>query len=144
MVNKGLEALGNLVHCKSITKCNECKHKNRCTMEKDYDLIKQDLEHLEQLEKENQELKGKLEISQKANKELSFTANAYAKAQKPYIEKIQKLEETIDNLKKYIEFIFDDENQEINLFWVNEDATDLGTIEVEDKEEYNSFKEVLE
>ena len=64
-----------------------------------YEEILKDLERLEMLEKENQELKEKIEISQKANKELSFTANAYAKAQKPYIEKIQKLEKAIEILK---------------------------------------------
>lgn len=53
------EALDNLVHCKSITKCKECKHKIRCTMERDYDIVKEALERLEQLEKENQELKEK-------------------------------------------------------------------------------------
>lgn len=44
------EALDNLVHCKSETKCKECKHKYRCTMERDYNIIKQALERLEVLE----------------------------------------------------------------------------------------------
>ena len=55
-MNKSLEALENLVHCKSETKCKECKYKYRCTMERDYNTIKQDLERLEQLEKRNKEL----------------------------------------------------------------------------------------
>lgn len=55
----------------------------------------------------------------------------------------KKLKNVICNLKRYIYFDFDDKSQEINLFWQNEDATDLGTMEVEDKEEYNNFKEVL-
>lgn len=44
-------ALDNLVHCKSITRCKECKHKNLCTMERDYNIIKKDLERLEIYEK---------------------------------------------------------------------------------------------
>lgn len=40
-------ALDNLVHCKSITRCKECKHKNLCTMERDYNIIKKDLDVLE-------------------------------------------------------------------------------------------------
>lgn len=35
MKNKYQEALDNLVYCKSITRCKECKHKNLCTMERD-------------------------------------------------------------------------------------------------------------
>ena len=45
------EALENLVHCKSITRCIECKHKNLCTMERDYNIIEKDLERLEIYEK---------------------------------------------------------------------------------------------
>lgn len=52
-----LEALDNLVHCKSETKCKECHHKNVCTLERDYNIVKQDLERLAQLERENQYLK---------------------------------------------------------------------------------------
>lgn len=48
---KSLEALDNLVHCKSITKCKECRHKNICTMERDYNTIKKDLERLNKLNK---------------------------------------------------------------------------------------------
>ena len=43
-----LEALDNLVHCKSETRCKECHHKNLCTMERDYNIIKSDLEQKEQ------------------------------------------------------------------------------------------------
>lgn len=67
MSNKYQEALENLVHCKSETKCKECKHKYRCTMERDYHTIKQDLERLEQLEKENQSLKDKINYENDKN-----------------------------------------------------------------------------
>ena len=43
-----LEALANLVHCKSETRCKECHHKNVCTLERDYNIIKFDLEQKEQ------------------------------------------------------------------------------------------------
>jgi hypothetical protein len=43
-----LEALDNLVHCKSETKCKECHHKNVCTLERDYNIVKQDLIQQEQ------------------------------------------------------------------------------------------------
>lgn len=43
-----LEALANLVHCKSETKCKECHHKNVCTLERDYNIVKQDLIQKEQ------------------------------------------------------------------------------------------------
>lgn len=49
-MNKYQEALDNLVHCKSITRCKECKHKSHCTMERDSNIIKQALERLEELE----------------------------------------------------------------------------------------------
>lgn len=52
-----LEALDNLVHCKSETKCRECHHKNVCTLERDYNIVKQDLERLAHLERENRYLK---------------------------------------------------------------------------------------
>lgn len=63
------EALDNLVHCKSITKCKECRHKNLCTMERDYNIIKQDLDRLE---KENQELKEKFKMLEE-NEEVVLT-----------------------------------------------------------------------
>ena len=43
-----LEALNNLVHCKSETRCKECKHKNVCTLERDYNIVKNDLIQKEQ------------------------------------------------------------------------------------------------
>ena len=46
-----LEALDNLVHCKSETRCKECHHKNVCTLERDYNIIKVDLENLNELKK---------------------------------------------------------------------------------------------
>lgn len=48
-MNRGTskEALDNLVHCKSITRCKECKHKNLCTMERDYIIINRELKVLE-------------------------------------------------------------------------------------------------
>lgn len=52
-----LEALDNLVHCKSETKCKECRHKNVCTLERDYNIVKQDLKLLERLKRENQYLR---------------------------------------------------------------------------------------
>lgn len=106
--------------------------------------IKQDLERLEQLEKENQELKDKIEISQKANKELSFTLNAYVKAQKPYIEKIQKLEKAIDILKKRLTIEFDDKYNEINFKLYACKEFDYVYLPFDDKQEYELLKEVLE
>ena len=41
MPNKYQEALNELVHCKLITKCKECKHKSRCTMERDSNIIQE-------------------------------------------------------------------------------------------------------
>lgn len=41
MKNKYQEALDNLVHCKSITRCKECKHKNLCTMERDSKILQE-------------------------------------------------------------------------------------------------------
>lgn len=41
MRNKYQEALDNLVHCKSITRCKECKHKNLCTMERDSKILQE-------------------------------------------------------------------------------------------------------
>ena len=49
------EVLENLVHCKSITKCKECKHKHLCTMERDYNIIKKDLDRLEEYRKIEEE-----------------------------------------------------------------------------------------
>lgn len=46
--NNSLEALDNLVHCKSETKCKECHHKNVCTLERDYNIVKQGLIQKEQ------------------------------------------------------------------------------------------------
>lgn len=61
------EALENLVHCKSITKCKECKHKNICTMERDYNIIKQDLERKEKLEKAIEILKQFISLDLECN-----------------------------------------------------------------------------
>ena len=41
MKNKYQEALINLVHCKSETKCKECKYKYRCTMERDSNILQE-------------------------------------------------------------------------------------------------------
>ena len=41
MKTKYQEALDNLVHCKSETKCKECRHKDRCTMDRDYKILKE-------------------------------------------------------------------------------------------------------
>lgn len=56
------KALANLVHCKQELKCKECKYKSRCTMERDYNNIKQDLDRLERLEKVFSDLKSMFEI----------------------------------------------------------------------------------
>lgn len=40
-MNKYQDALDNLVHCKSETKCKECRHKDRCTMDRDYKILKE-------------------------------------------------------------------------------------------------------
>jgi hypothetical protein len=40
-MNKYQEALDNLVHCKSITRCKECKHKDLCTMERDSKILQE-------------------------------------------------------------------------------------------------------
>lgn len=40
-MNKYQDALNNLVHCKSETKCKECRHKDRCTMDRDYKILKE-------------------------------------------------------------------------------------------------------
>lgn len=39
--NKYKEALENLIHCKSITKCKECHHKHLCIMERDSDILQE-------------------------------------------------------------------------------------------------------
>ena len=49
----GKKALENLVHCKSIVKCRERKHKNLCTMERDYTIIERDLKALEIIKTKN-------------------------------------------------------------------------------------------
>ena len=41
MKNKYQDALINLVHCKSITKCKECHHKHLCTMERDSNILQE-------------------------------------------------------------------------------------------------------
>lgn len=41
MNNKYQEALDNLVHCKSELKCHTCKHKERCTMERDSNILQE-------------------------------------------------------------------------------------------------------
>ena len=41
MKNKYQKALDNLVYCKSITKCKECRHKNVCTMERDSKVLQE-------------------------------------------------------------------------------------------------------
>jgi predicted RNase H-like nuclease (RuvC/YqgF family) len=129
-MSKSLEALENLVHCKSETKCKECKHKYRCTMERDYNTIKQDLERLEQLEKENQELKDK-------GKEL---VKDFHKA----IDILKKYKKAIDILKDRLTIEFDDKYNEINFEVSGSTEIDYVYLPFDDKQEYELLKEILE
>lgn len=111
---KRLEKIENLRTTPNALETCLAKYMNKCIeLEKEYSNLQNDYDNKDfeciDLLKENQELKEKIEISQKANKELSFTSNAYAKAQKPYIEKIQKLEKAIEILKKYL-FLADEKS----------------------------------
>jgi hypothetical protein len=128
-MSKSLEALENLVHCKSETKCKECKHKYRCTMERDYNTIKQDLERLEQLEKENQELKDK-------GKEL---VKDFHKA----INIAKKYKKAIDILKDRLTIEFDDKYNEINFKVYACKEIDYVYFSLDDKQQYELLKEVL-
>lgn len=135
---------GELV-CKNV-KLEIANKNNEKVIEDGVKLMNKNLElnnKIEQLEKENQELKEKLEISQKANKELSFTANAYAKAQKPYIEKIQKLEKAIEILKERFNFKFNDEDKVIYLF-IKGLSLHIYSWCIKSQQEYELLNEVLE
>ena len=88
-----LEALENLVHCKSETKCKECKHKNVCTLERDYNIVKQDLEQKEQ--------------------EIQDVIADYQDAAKRMFKYLEAIDEILDYLKSHdvsIDFLSDIEN----------------------------------
>ena len=74
------EALDNLVHCKSITRCKECRHKSLCTMERDFNIIKQDLDRLEELEKEHNKLKERYKHRAETSNDLCKAVRQYEKA----------------------------------------------------------------
>ena len=125
------EALENLVHCKMTLKCPTCKHKNRCTMERDYNTIKQDLERLKTLESnsdkiikdivklinKNLELQQRLEVLEKENEQLKGTENIvsnYAYSLKEENEKLKKALKIIKN-KCYSLQLTEATDEEFNL-----------------------------
>lgn len=127
------KALDNLVHCKSITRCKECRHKSLCTMERDFNIIKQDLDRLEQLEKEHEKLKERY-------KHRAETSNDLCKAVKQY-------EKVIDILKDELEISFEDTTQEGNGYWVvlkNWSGAEEVVIHFNTPNNYELLKEVLD
>lgn len=88
-----LEALENLVHCKSETKCKECHHKNVCTLERDYNIVKQDLIQQEQ--------------------DIQDVIADYQDAAKRMFKYVEAIDEILDYLKSHdvsIDFLSDIEN----------------------------------
>lgn len=88
-----LEALDNLVHCKSETRCKECHHKNVCTMERDYNIIESDLEQKEQ--------------------DIKDVIADYQDAAKRMFKYVEAIDEILDYLKSHdvsIDFLSDIEN----------------------------------
>lgn len=91
--NNSLEALENLVHCKSETKCKECKHKNVCTLERDYNIVKQDLIQQEQ--------------------DIQDVIADYQDAARKMFKYVEAIDEILDYLKSHdvsIDFLSDIEN----------------------------------
>jgi hypothetical protein len=91
--NNSLEALDNLVHCKSETKCKECKHKNVCTLERDYNIVKQDLIQKEQ--------------------DIQDVIADYQDAARKMFKYVEAIDEILDYLKSHdvsIDFLSDIEN----------------------------------
>ena len=78
---------------------------------KDYNIIKQDLERLEKLEKENQELKEKCKLLEE-NKETILTTLESS------VQENVKLKKVIEILKDELEISFEDTTQEGNGYWV--------------------------
>ena len=135
---------------------------------KDYNTIKQDLERLAQLEKENQELKepkykvlmgcrggGKqfaqlVEILKKENQELKLEKKILNGMYRDvrdtasfYMSKCEKLEKTIDILKNKLHIEFDDKYNEINFEVFGSTEIDYVYFSLDDKQEYELLKEML-
>lgn len=88
-----LEALDNLVHCKSETKCKECHHKSICTLERDYNIVKQDLIQKEQ--------------------DIQDVIADYQDAARKLFKYVEAIDEILDYLKSHdvsIDFLSDIEN----------------------------------
>lgn len=88
-----LEALDNLVHCKSETKCKECRHKNVCTLERDYTIVKSDLIQKEQ--------------------DIQDVIADYQDAARKMFKYVEAIDEILDYLKSHdvsIDFLSDIEN----------------------------------
>ena len=79
-----------------ITYAREIEHNEN--VKKHYDIIKQDLERLKQLEKENQDLKEKLQLTETA-RQLIYNELKCCSGMSEYIEKLKK---AIDILKNII------------------------------------------
>lgn len=155
-MSKSLEALENLVHCKSELKCSTCKHKSRCTMERDYNTIKQELERLEHLEKEYKlldetmeaddriicqlsEEKKQLEIE---NQDLKSKLSAIEFWNERYIEHNEKLKKAIEILKYRLKIGLIEDMQKFDFiyYWLS-----LNGIAEEEltPQEYELLNEVL-
>lgn len=100
--------------------------------QKEFDLIKQDLERLEELEKENQELKDE---NYKLKRELNNIDYDFDKLE----DEIIKLKKAIEILKRDFQFKIED-----NFLWIYDDY--FGALESLSltEEEINLLKEVLE
>ena len=121
----GLEALDNLVHCKSITKCKECRHKDLCTMERDYNIIKKDLDRLEELERSYKRLefvyKNECEEHDKIISDMNYN---YGVA-KLLIDTLQEENEELakeyaEECKEWADIV--EKNDKAHLFFVNNQA----------------------
>lgn len=139
------EALDNLVHCKSITRCKECRHKSLCTMERDFNIIKQDLDRLEKLEKENELLK--LDNQDLHNQIKKNVKEHYKEFMEDYdclLEEYHELYKVWEKLKKVIEILKD-----YFEIWLNYEEEEIfGGFEINgyhqiNKQEYELLKEVL-
>lgn len=109
-----LEALDNLVHCKSETRCKECHHKNVCTLERDYNIVKSDLETFNN---ENKVLKFENKILteglQELDQDIKDVMSDYQAAAKRMFKYVEAIDEILDYLKSHdvsIDFLSDIEN----------------------------------